>query len=154
MQSPKLIYGISRLQILWENPYLCFQNHSSVHIISLPVSIDSDTLDYLSHIYKEDLSTLLPTYMISGGIRSKSCTLCLVLKTKVCQDTSSWAETRRCNKSITHLRHGAQTKMGPNSVTHLVLHPCKWDSPAQSSIVSQNRNRIVLKVIAKDLQQL
>jgi len=80
--------------------------------------------------------------------------ICLVLKAKACQDTSSWAETRRCNKSITHLLHRLQTKIGPNSVTQHTLHHWKWDSSAQGSTLSQNRNKIIQKVIAGDLWEL
>lgn len=115
IHSPKLIYGTWGIHSLWENPYLCYHNHSSVPIIFLPLSIHSDTLDSCLHIHKEDPSSLL---LVFREIWSKSCPLCLVLRAKACQDRNSWAVSRRCNKSIIHLW---QIKTGPNSETHLVL---------------------------------
>lgn len=136
--------------------YLGFQNHSSVLIIFLPVSIQ-DMSDSCFHNDKQDPSSLLLTHGISAGMWNKSCTPCSVLKAKDCQDSSIWVEARGWNKSIIHLQHRTQTKPGPKSwhtslsiFAERIPLPLAQHSPLPTA-VSQNRNKLIQKAIAGDL---
>lgn len=99
IQSPKLIYGTSRFQDVGQNP--CshrFPSHPSARIVFLPTSTDSDMLDSCFHIHKENLFSLLLKCMVCSARRSPL----FCPENKVCRDTSSQPEARRCNRSLIH----------------------------------------------------
>lgn len=143
--------GYQEFRFYGKNPYLGFQSQYSV-----PVSIQNMS-DFCFHTDKEDPSSLLLTHSISGGMWNKSCTLCSVLNTKDCQDSSIWDEARESNKSITHLWHRAQRKSGPKSWHTLfsiskkrIPLPLAQHSPMPTAVL-QNRNELTQKAIAGDL---